>query len=64
MKTPFDPIPSVIADIRCGRMVIVTDDADRENEGDLLMALAGFRETETSDPFTAASDKSILQSNR
>lgn len=38
MKTPFDPIASVIADIRRGRMVIVTDDADRENEGDLLMA--------------------------
>ena len=27
MKTPFDPIASVIADIRRGRMVIVTDDA-------------------------------------
>ncbi|MBE2203474.1 MAG: bifunctional 3,4-dihydroxy-2-butanone-4-phosphate synthase/GTP cyclohydrolase II [Chthoniobacterales bacterium] len=38
MKTPFDPIASVIADIRKGKMVIVTDDADRENEGDLLMA--------------------------
>ncbi len=37
MKTPFDPIPSVISDLRRGRMVIVTDDADRENEGDLLM---------------------------
>jgi 3,4-dihydroxy 2-butanone 4-phosphate synthase/GTP cyclohydrolase II len=40
MKTPFDPIPAVIADIRRGRMVIVTDDADRENEGDLVMAAA------------------------
>ncbi len=40
MKTPFDPIPAVIADIRKGRMVIVTDDADRENEGDLVMAAA------------------------
>ncbi len=40
MKTPFDPIASVIADIRRGRMVVVTDDADRENEGDLLMAAA------------------------
>ena len=38
MKPPFDPIASVISDIRRGRMVIVTDDADRENEGDLLMA--------------------------
>lgn len=40
MKSPFDPIPAVIADIRRGRMVIVTDDADRENEGDLVMAAA------------------------
>lgn len=38
MKTPFHTIPEVIADIRKGRMVIVTDDADRENEGDLVMA--------------------------
>ncbi len=36
----FDPIPEVIAAIRKGRMVIVTDDADRENEGDLVMAAA------------------------
>src|SRR5471030_1471568 len=34
----FDPIDEVIADIRAGRMVIVVDDADRENEGDLVMA--------------------------
>jgi len=34
----FDSIESVIADIRVGKMVIVTDDADRENEGDLVMA--------------------------
>ena len=40
MKAPFDPIPAVIADIRRGRMVIVTDDEDRENEGDLVMAAA------------------------
>ncbi|MGC1480836.1 MAG: bifunctional 3,4-dihydroxy-2-butanone-4-phosphate synthase/GTP cyclohydrolase II [Chthoniobacterales bacterium] len=34
----FDPIADVVADVRAGRMVIVTDDADRENEGDLVMA--------------------------
>ena len=34
----FDPIEAVIADIREGRMVIVTDDEDRENEGDLICA--------------------------
>lgn len=37
-KTPFNTIESVIADLRKGRMVIVVDDADRENEGDLIMA--------------------------
>jgi 3,4-dihydroxy 2-butanone 4-phosphate synthase/GTP cyclohydrolase II len=34
----FDAIESVIADLRAGKMVIVVDDADRENEGDLVMA--------------------------
>src|SRR6185295_7962455 len=38
MKKKFDSIESVIADIRKGKMVIVVDDADRENEGDLIMA--------------------------
>ena len=33
-----DPVESVIADIQAGRMVIVTDDEDRENEGDLICA--------------------------
>src|SRR2546430_1904536 len=34
----FDAIDDVISDIAKGRIVIVTDDADRENEGDLVMA--------------------------
>lgn len=34
----FDSIESVLESIRKGRMVIVVDDADRENEGDLIMA--------------------------
>ncbi len=38
MKQPFDSIEAVIAELRRGRMVIVVDDADRENEGDLVMA--------------------------
>lgn len=38
MKPNFDSIESVLADLRKGRMVIVVDDADRENEGDLVMA--------------------------
>jgi len=38
MAQQFNSIESVIADILQGRMVIVVDDADRENEGDLIMA--------------------------
>jgi 3,4-dihydroxy 2-butanone 4-phosphate synthase/GTP cyclohydrolase II len=38
MKNTFDSIESIIADIRRGKMVIVVDDADRENEGDLILA--------------------------
>lgn len=34
----FDPIDEVLADIRAGKLVVVTDDADRENEGDLVLA--------------------------
>lgn len=37
MRT-FDTIIDAIEEIRAGRMVIVVDDADRENEGDLIMA--------------------------
>ena len=35
---PFSAIEDAIADIRAGRMVIVVDDEDRENEGDLTVA--------------------------
>ena len=35
---PFAPIEDAIAAIRSGRMVIVVDDQDRENEGDLTIA--------------------------
>ena len=38
MKPIFDSTECVVADIRRGRMVIVVDDEDRENEGDLIMA--------------------------
>ena len=34
----FDTIDDVLHDIAAGKIVIVTDDADRENEGDLIMA--------------------------
>ncbi len=35
---PFDPIPEAIEDFRAGRMVVIVDDEDRENEGDLTVA--------------------------
>jgi 3,4-dihydroxy 2-butanone 4-phosphate synthase / GTP cyclohydrolase II len=35
---PFTDIPSAIDEIRAGRMVVVVDDEDRENEGDLTIA--------------------------
>jgi 3,4-dihydroxy 2-butanone 4-phosphate synthase / GTP cyclohydrolase II len=35
---PFAKIPDAIEDIRRGRMVVVVDDEDRENEGDLTVA--------------------------
>ena len=38
MEKKFDSIESVVADIRKGKTVIVVDDADRENEGDLILA--------------------------
>ncbi len=37
-QPPFDSIEDVLADIRAGKLVVVTDDADRENEGDLVLA--------------------------
>jgi 3,4-dihydroxy 2-butanone 4-phosphate synthase / GTP cyclohydrolase II len=36
--TPFDSVEAAIQDIAEGRLVIVTDDEGRENEGDLVMA--------------------------
>lgn len=38
MSKLFDPIEDAIADIRAGKVVIVVDDEDRENEGDFVTA--------------------------
>jgi hypothetical protein len=38
MNEPFDTIEEALADIAAGKLVIVTDDENRENEGDLVMA--------------------------
>lgn len=37
-KIRFNTIPEAIEDIKAGKMIIVVDDEDRENEGDFLMA--------------------------
>ena len=39
----FSDIEEIIADIRDGKMVIMVDDEDRENEGDLIMAAERVR---------------------
>ena len=38
MTQRFNSIESVVADLQRGKLVIVVDDADRENEGDVIMA--------------------------
>jgi 3,4-dihydroxy 2-butanone 4-phosphate synthase/GTP cyclohydrolase II len=38
MTQRFNSIEAVVADLRRGKMVIVVDDADRENEGDVIVA--------------------------
>jgi len=37
-EPPFTDVPGAVADIQAGRMVVVVDDEDRENEGDLTLA--------------------------
>jgi 3,4-dihydroxy 2-butanone 4-phosphate synthase/GTP cyclohydrolase II len=36
--SPFASVDEIIADMAAGRMVVIVDDEDRENEGDLIMA--------------------------
>src|SRR5271167_3935573 len=37
-KPPFASVEEALEDIRAGRMIVLVDDEDRENEGDLTMA--------------------------
>jgi 3,4-dihydroxy 2-butanone 4-phosphate synthase/GTP cyclohydrolase II len=39
----FNTISEIVEDIRAGRMVVIVDDEDRENEGDLIMAASLVR---------------------
>ena len=41
--SPFSDIRDIIADIEAGKMVVMVDDENRENEGDLIMAAAKVR---------------------
>src|SRR5690349_5426135 len=41
--TPLSSIEEILADIAAGRMVVIMDDEDRENEGDLIMAAQKVR---------------------
>ncbi len=40
---PFASVVELIDEIRAGRMIVVVDDEDRENEGDLIMAASCVR---------------------
>jgi len=38
MNTAFCDVPTAVEEIRSGRMIVLVDDEDRENEGDLMLA--------------------------
>lgn len=40
---PLNTVKELIDDIRLGKMVILMDDEDRENEGDIVMAASHVR---------------------
>jgi 3,4-dihydroxy 2-butanone 4-phosphate synthase / GTP cyclohydrolase II len=42
-RAPFDSIEDILTDIAAGKMVVIVDDEDRENEGDILMAAEKVR---------------------
>lgn len=54
----FSSIPEAIEDIHNGKMVVVVDDADRENEGDLVMAAE--KATPESVNFMAAHGRGLI----
>jgi len=38
MSDPFNPIPEILEDLKAGRLIVLVDDEQRENEGDLVCA--------------------------
>src|SRR5713101_5354298 len=37
-QSPFTDVATAIEEVRSGRMIVIVDDEDRENEGDLMLA--------------------------
>ena len=35
---PIAPIPELVAELAAGRMIVLVDEEDRENEGDIVIA--------------------------
>ena len=35
---PFAPIADILEDLKAGKMIVLVDDEDRENEGDIVVA--------------------------
>ena len=54
----FNTIPEALEALRQGKVILVTDDPDRENEGDLICA-AEFASTENVN-FMAAQAKGLI----
>ena len=55
---PFHSVPEALEDLRQGKVILVTDDEDRENEGDFICA-AEFASTETVN-FMAVHGKGLI----
>lgn len=58
MEIKFDKVEEALEDLKNGKMILVTDDEDRENEGDLICA-AEFATTENVN-FMAAKAKGLI----
>ena len=60
----FASIPELLDEIRAGRMVVIVDDEDRENEGDLIMAAELVRPADINFMVTHARGLVCLSLNR
>ena len=57
-KTPFARIEDAVAAVKAGEMIIIVDDADRENEGELM--IAGEKVTAESINFMARYGRGLI----